>query len=247
MINIYIIVVCQSTLDCILYMKTDEQIDKWIVRALTEKATLHYMGLLEYTRKSYRHISLDTFNSHIKKMLSEDYIGKNDTGERGKKVYYFLTEKTKQMERLKILDFKSKREIAELNNQSKEERRLCAYIVIFFLGLGYDYPLKTEEELKNFLSEAGVSLNDLVLHWKPKALERNGKPYERTIWKTRSGIIISKYEELTPNKNIFYKYPLPGRSPREMSLESERVFAHANITQAETEDAFKIAQREGIA
>jgi len=92
-----------------------------------------------------------------------------------------------------------------------------------------------------------VSLNDLVLHWKPKALERNGKPYERTIWKTRSGIIISKYEELTPNKNIFYKYPLPGRSPREMSLESERVFAHANITQAETEDAFKIAQREGIA
>jgi len=65
-------------------------------------------------------------------MLSEDSIGKNDTGERGKKVYYFLTEKTKQMERLKILDFKSKKEIAELNNQSKEEMRLSAYIVIFF-------------------------------------------------------------------------------------------------------------------
>ena len=85
-------------------MKTDEQIDTWIIRSLTEKATLHYMGLLEYTRKSYRHISLDTFNSHIKKMLSEDYIGKNDTDERGKKVYYFLTEKTKQMERLRILN-----------------------------------------------------------------------------------------------------------------------------------------------
>ena len=91
-------------------MKTDEQIDNWIVRALTEKATLHYMGLLEYTRKSYRHISLDTFNSHIKKMLSEGYIVKN-TGKRGKKVYYFLTEKTKQMERLKILDFKSRRSL----------------------------------------------------------------------------------------------------------------------------------------
>src|SRR5215831_20978827 len=110
MINIYIIVVCQSTLDCILYMKTDERIDTWIIRALTEKATLHYMGLLEYTRKSYRHISLDTFNSHIKKMLSEGYIVKN-TGKRGKKVYYFLTEKTKQMERLKILDFKSRRSL----------------------------------------------------------------------------------------------------------------------------------------
>src|SRR5215470_4454222 len=149
MVNIYIIGIYQSTLDYILYMKTDKQIDTWIVRALAEKATLHYMGLLEYTRKSYRHISLDTFNSHIKKMLSEDYIGKNDTGERGKKVYYFLTEKTKQMERLKILDFKSKKEIAELSNQSKEERRLNAYIVFFFLGLGFDYRLKTEEELNN--------------------------------------------------------------------------------------------------
>jgi hypothetical protein len=93
-----------------------------------------------------------------------------------------------------------------------------------------------------------VSVNDLVLNWngKPKPLERNGKPYERTVWKTRSGIIISKYEELTPNKNIFYKYSLPGQSPKEVSLESERILAHANITQAEIEDAFKIAQREGI-
>ena len=148
--RIYIIGIYQSTLDYIIYMKTDERIDTWIVRALTEKATLHYMGLFEYIRKSYRHISLDTFNSHIKKMLSKEYIGKNDTGERGKKVYYFLTEKTKQMERLKILDFKSKKEIAELNNQSEEEKRLSAYIVIFFLGLDYDYPLKTEEELKKF-------------------------------------------------------------------------------------------------
>jgi DNA-binding HxlR family transcriptional regulator len=227
-------------------MKTDEQIDTWIVRALTEKTTLHYMGLLEYTRKSYRNISLDTFNSHIKKMLSEGYISKNDTGERGKRVYYFLTEKTKQLERLKILDFKSKKEIDKLSNQSKEERRLSAYIVIFFLGLSYIYPLKTEEELKNFLSEAGVSVNDLVLHWKPERLEWKGKPYETTVWKTRSGIIISKYEELTPNKNIFYKYSLPGHSPKEVSLESERILAHANITQAEIEDAFKIAQREGI-
>jgi DNA-binding HxlR family transcriptional regulator len=230
-------------------MKTDEQIDTWIIRSLTEKATLHYMGLLEYTRKSYRHISLDTFNSHIKKMLLEGYIGKDDTGERGKKVYYFLTEKTKQMERLRILNFKSKKEIAELNNQSKEERRLSAYIVIFFLGLRYYYPLKTEKELKNFLSEAGVSVNDLVLYSKPKPLERNGKPYERTGWETRSDIIIIKYEELTsltPNKNIFYTYSLPGQSPREVSLESERILAHANITQAEIEDAFKIAQREGI-
>src|SRR5215831_7620337 len=246
MINIYIIEVCQSTLDCILYMKTDERIDTWIIRALTEKATLHYMGLLEYTRKSYRHISLDTFNSHIKKMLLEGYIGKDDTGERGKKVYYFLTEKTKQMERLKILNFKSKKEIAELNNQSKEERRVSAYIVIFFLALRYYYLLKTEEELKNFLSEAGVSLNDLILYSKPKPLERNGKPYERTGWETRSDIIIIKYEELTPNKNIFYEYSLPGQSPKEVSLESERILAHANITQVEIEDAFKIAQREGI-
>jgi hypothetical protein len=227
-------------------MKFDKQIDNSIVTALTEKPTIYYMELLEVVRRSYRHISLDTFNSHIRKMLSEGYIGKNDTGERGKKVYYFLTEKTKQMERLKILNFNAKNDITELNDQSEQEKRLHA-LLIFFLSDHIAYQFKTEEQLKDFLSEAGVSMNDLGLPGEPITLYSDGKPCKVTVQKTRSGINVSKWEELTPNKNIFYSCSLPGSSPSEVLSDSEdRVFTHANITQKEMEDAFCIAQREGL-
>ena len=51
---------------------------------------------------------------------------------------------------------------------------------------------------------------------------------------------------MTSNKNISYSCSLPGQSPRELLLESERVFAHANITQTEMGDALTIAKNEGI-
>jgi hypothetical protein len=51
---------------------------------------------------------------------------------------------------------------------------------------------------------------------------------------------------MTPNKKIFYTCSIPGQSPSEVLHESERVFAHANFTQAEMEDAFSIAGKEGI-
>lgn len=238
----------QSTLD--IPMKFDKGIDDSIVRALSEnpkRPSLHYMELLRVIRRSYRRISVDAFDSHIKKMLSEGYIDKDDPGGRGKRVYYFLTEKTKQMQRLKILSFKSEKDITELINQSEGEKRLHA-LSIFFLSDHIAYQFKTEEQLKDFLSEAGVSMNDLVLRGEPSKQDSNGKPCLMTVWRARSGINVAKWEELTPNnKNIFYTCSLPGRSPSEVLLQSkERVFAHANITQTEMEDAFNIAQREGL-
>jgi hypothetical protein len=116
------------------------------------------MELLRAIRRSYRRISVDAFDSHRRKMLSEGYIDKDDPGGRGKRVYYFLTEKTKQMQRLNILRLKSKKEIAELNNQIEEEKRLNVYLLIFFVSIHRAYEFKTIEQLKKFLSEAGVSI-----------------------------------------------------------------------------------------
>jgi hypothetical protein len=70
--------------------------------------------------------------------------------------------------------------------------------------------------------------------------------YNVTVWKVGSNVRVSKWEELAPNKNIFYGCSLSGQSSREVLEESGRVFAHANITQAQIEDAFSIAKREGI-
>lgn len=51
---------------------------------------------------------------------------------------------------------------------------------------------------------------------------------------------------MAPNKNIFYGCSLSGQSSREVLEESGRVFVHANITQAQIEDAFSIAKKEGM-
>jgi DNA-binding HxlR family transcriptional regulator len=228
-------------------MKFDKQIDTTIVRALT-KTSIHYLGLLKAVCGSYRPISRDAFNSHIKKLLSDGYIDKNDTGKRGKKVYYFLTEKTKQMQRLKVLNFKSKKKTAELNDQSEEEKRLNAYLSIFFISEHITYEFKTKEQLENFLSKARVSMNDLVSRGKPSIEHRaDGKPYVQTVLTTgHSRIFVTEWKEMAANNNIIYSCSLPGHSPSEILVESERVFAHANITQAEMEDALRIAKREGM-
>jgi DNA-binding HxlR family transcriptional regulator len=239
-------------------MKFDEQLNESIVKVLSQNSN-HYMGLF-HEIQSYRHVSLDTFNSHIKTMLSEGYIDKNDTGKRGKKVYYFLTEKTKQLQRLKILEFKSKRkraeyilylksknEIAESNSQSEEERRVNMYLLIFFLTNTLGYTFKTEEQLNDFLSEAGVSRNDLVLRCKPHEDQFDGKPCITTVWTIGSRIYVNKWE-MAADKNIVYGCMLPGQSPSEVLLQSKwgRVFAHANITQTEMADAFNMAEKEGM-
>ena len=178
-------------------MKYDKGIDDSIVRALSKNPnhpTFHYMGLLRVIRRSYRHISVDAFNSHIKKMWSEGYIKKDDTGQRGKKVYYSITEKTKQMQRLKILSFKSKKEIYELNNQIEEERRLIVYLLILFLSYHSAYTFKTKEQLKNFLSKAGVSMKNLGLGKHSKKYV-DGKTFALTVWKPGSGINVGRWEE----------------------------------------------------
>jgi hypothetical protein len=89
-------------------------------------------------------------------------------------------------------------------------------------------------------------MNDLVLHWKPHESHFDDNPCITTVWTTGSDIYVSKWEELVPHKNIVYGCSLPGQSPSEVLLESGRVFAHANVTQTEMEDAFNIAEKEGI-
>lgn len=179
-------------------------------------------------------------------MLSEGYIDKDDTGERGKKVYYFLTEKTKQLQRLKILKIKSKKQVSELNRLSEEEKRQNMYLMIFFLGRRTYYPFKTEGQLRDFLSEAGSSMNDLVLYTRPREHYRDGKRLVLTNWKTGSDIHVTNVEDLSaPNSDISYNCILPGISPSETFKQSGRVFEHINITQTEMEDTFHLAYREG--
>jgi DNA-binding HxlR family transcriptional regulator len=148
-------------------------IDRAIIRALYINTTLSSNELRRQAGRSYKKVWPSVFFDHIEHLIKQKLIDKNETGGRGKKVYYFLTEKAKEAYRAGILEITEKKEdndtkhTQRLRNrfekESQELMRQKMYLLLFFFGT-IDHPvyeLHSEMELKQFLSKLGLSRNDL--------------------------------------------------------------------------------------
>jgi len=142
----------------------------------------------------------------------------------------------KQMQRLKILNFQ------------EEGKREIIYLVIFFLSVYTYYPFQSEQQLEEFLSDARLSLADLV-QVGSREIDRDGKHFIVKNFEASPHIGVSRYEEIGPNNDIqsvSYRVGLAGKSPTEILDQSGRVFQHINVTRTEMEEAFRIAKYEGL-
>ena len=84
--------------------KWDEELDDLIIKALLAKRKLGRNEIYnEHVNKRYKEVrhktvdlSKDTFDNHLKFLLQNDVVGKNDAGQRGTKIEHFLTQEAKQ-------------------------------------------------------------------------------------------------------------------------------------------------------
>ena len=76
----------------------------------------------------YRKISIDAFNFHIKKLILNGILERGRDQGRGSIIYYSLTDKAKQQQRLKILTVKPKKERILFEKELEEERRVKLYL-----------------------------------------------------------------------------------------------------------------------
>jgi hypothetical protein len=145
-------------------------------------------------------------------MIGKTLISKNDNGERGKKVYYFLTEKAKQLQRLKILESKSAERIATLEIKRRGERHTKIYIFLFhFMEFMRKYPKQlTKQEVSAILTNLQSSENDFVEDEKGEMEYRNGKYEKWKQYKPICNIIISEVEEYYQDKKQKKQYIIAG-------------------------------------
>lgn len=182
-------------------------------------------------------------------MIGNALISKNDNGERGKKVYYFLTEKAKQLQRLKILESKPVDNMATLEIKKREERHIKIYIYLFqLMQFMRELPKDlTKQEVSALLANLQFSDNDLVEDDKGEVGDRNGRYTKWKQYKPISNVIISEAEEYYPGKKqkTVYHCWLPGISITDIiwSVDGSDSF---NYNSKELEEAFYLLIEEAI-
>lgn len=140
-------------------MQYDTSIDVRILTALSKSNTRHFNNLYETVKKSEKGkiMSRSVFTFHLNKLMNDGIVGKHDEGQRGTRVYYFLTDSGKQQYRF-----------YPSNELEKKERFGGVYQLLFFFvskyhDKGISYRLDSEEEFENFLSKIHISREDLVV------------------------------------------------------------------------------------
>src|SRR3954468_19012352 len=84
-------------------MQYDNDIDNVIVDELASNGPISYLELEDrVVKRRGKTMSFETFNFHLKKMVKENVLKKDDRG-RGKQVFYSLTEDAKKQRQLNIL------------------------------------------------------------------------------------------------------------------------------------------------
>lgn len=198
----------------------DDKIDRTIIKALFENNTLSANELKRQVEKSYKKVWPSVFSFHRERLLKQKLINKNDTGRRGSKVYYFLTENTKQEYLAGILELrfdkgdggtKRRRTQNSIEKENEALKRQKMFLLLFFFGTVDRpvYDLRSEQELKQFLSNHGLSKNDLKV-----IKEGNGEDEVlRATFTTahpmhRLQIVIDNQLDVWPLSNITPPYRL---------------------------------------
>jgi hypothetical protein len=222
--------------------------DNAIVDELASHGSISYLELIDRVVKLRgKTMSFETFNFHLKKMLKENILKKDDKG-RGKQVFYSLTEDAKKQRHLNILG---------VNPQQLLFRRI--YEKLFFYEI-FHTPLNiasSQVDFNKILAELKVDIKDLRIVYRDVwELEGALKRDEFSLVDTKtiysvgiSGISIVKTEfwEVKKYKNkkyaTEYSFTLPGVSVDEL-IKNDSL--GAKFSHADVEAAFKLLIENGL-
>lgn len=228
-------------------MQYNKQIDEIITAELLENGELGYNKLKSSVDGSLRKkLSYDTFSFHIKKLLAENTLSKYDTGKRGLKVRYSLTDDAKKKRQLQILGY---------DRNQLMRRKLYECILLFGLS-GWTVMLKFNQ-IRSFLSELGIKLKDLKvksIRHLPSEEEFHKYPDEIFVWTQTHyepvkvagymEIEVWKNESVKPSITDGFGVRLPGFSKSEVL--NRAGFGDLKPTSVELETAFDTLLKERI-
>lgn len=235
-------------------MSENNPIETIIVDELNNHS-LGYNEIHKAINKNYRTIARGVFAYYIKKLQRQSIIYKPSDPKKGKKGSYSLTDSAKREYRLRVLGHKSKIDIGDLEQSSKERRLFLHFLLLFFIHRRRESRrLENEQDLDNLLATLHASTNDLAIE-KEENTEDNYRLYreKRICFKTISGVTIFKFEQrdstdISQDGNITcqYFYSLPGFSLSDVLPSSNRALEYIDFTEEEVKEALASLVNEGL-
>jgi hypothetical protein len=155
--------------------KWDSQIDNWITEVLKKKSRLGRNEIYHEVNNRYkkaRHktisLSKDVIAGHLKFLIENGIVGKNDVGQRGTRIEHFLTPDAIRQLQTKALDLKA------LKNKTKKQNRTLVqitrktkfkalYILILMFNHTTSFVFRNEDELISFLAPFHLKLNKISI------------------------------------------------------------------------------------
>jgi DNA-binding PadR family transcriptional regulator len=214
-------------------------------RSLTCRQLYDGVTAILHTRLSH-----GTFNEQLKKMVENRSLHKNDTGVKGKKVFYWLTEKGRKGFKLKIQE--------KIDLREKAYQLLLSYFgpagpPILPINHGRNI-LENEKELEQFLSK---EFNLSTKYLKVDSVRYTEDKYRVTrMIEPIHNIQINRIDHLKGSKRLEgkyeYRYILPGISVREAlrGIREEGIspleYIRPSVSQPLLEEWFELLVKESL-
>jgi len=146
--------------------KWDYDIDDWIIKALRKNKRLGRNKIYDYVDQRYRearhkgtNLSKDVFDKHLKFLVQNSIVGKNDAGQRGTRIEHFLTQEANRKLQMGTLD------LIALKNQDKKRIEItpqlkfkALYILILMFNHTTSFVFQNKDELRSFLAPFHLKL-----------------------------------------------------------------------------------------
>src|SRR5438132_7748676 len=178
-----------------------------IAESLLQKEKLNYSKIYEAVVDNTGHtISHRDFAAHLKQMVNDNILHKQDSNKRGTSVDYSLTKKALRQNQLKILGI-----------DGEVQKRKTLYKLLLFYESYKRRPLLTDRQLRRFLKKIGYSITRL------EKIESRSSPFDDTIITTFKPIkdiailAINQSKVKLRSKSSLYYIVTPGFSIEEFT------------------------------
>jgi hypothetical protein len=154
-----------------ILVRWDYDIDEWIIEALQKNRRLGRNEIYDFVDQRYKEaknkttsLSKDVFDKHLKFLLQNDIVGKNDAGQRGTRIEHFLIQDANRKLQMGTLDLraiknqykKQNKKLVEITPQMKFK---ALYIMILMFNNTTSFEFRNKDELISFLAPFHLKLD----------------------------------------------------------------------------------------
>ena len=244
--------------------KWNYDVSEWIVKALYNKRLGRNKIYNDHVNKRYKRVnsknlSKDVFDRHLKFLLQNDIVGKNDAGQRGTVIEHFLTPEAERQFQARTLDLRALKAGA-LKNKNKRLTEItpqikfrALYILILMFNHSSSFEFRNEDEMISFLAPFHLKLHTTSLERLVDENESEEAKKERRHFRSRiesqdKGVTISIHDYVNlyhDGITTAYNCQIRGMTKNSVILNRiDKPFQYLSFSSDQIEEAFILLHKE---